>query len=205
MFNPRLERVVVAAGSNLFGRGHHRLFGTGDLVKKTFGAPPAYRRLTSTDLYWVASEAAANRTFLRSHPDVHHEYFVEDGDDQQQDLKKFFIKSFFGDTCEGPPLHSHGGLTAAILDEAMGTSCWANKISVMTREFTIKYNKPVLLNREIHGEAFIERIDGRQVKTCGSLYYPESPGTPLVEATGVFLVLDESTKQKMRGWSKVKM
>ena len=49
-------------------------------------------------------------------------------------------------------MHAHGGLTAAVLDEVMGTVCWCNKISVMTSEFNIKYRRPVKLNTEIHGK-----------------------------------------------------
>ena len=136
MFFSAVKKDLV--GSSLL-RGGHCLFGARHFSVKGFDAPPAYRRLSSKDLHWVASEKAANKTFLRSHPDVRHEYFVEE--ETEHDLRRFFIKSFLGDTCEGPPMHSHGGLTAAILDEAMGTSCWANKISVMTREMTVKYNK----------------------------------------------------------------
>ena len=186
-----------------------RYFTTGTVITKNvkeivFDAPNKYKKLQAQDLYWVANERAAQKTFLKSHKDVHHEYFVsENNNEEMPSLKTFYIKSFFGDTCEGPPLHAHGGLTASILDEAMGTSCWANKIQVMTKKFTTSYHLPVKLNQEIHGVAYIKSIsdDGKYINTYGKLFYPGDDEKILVETTGIFKRLNKKQMEKMQTWS----
>ena len=172
-----------------------------DNMKRVFQCPSGYRKLLGSDLYWATSESAAANTFLRSHPGVFHEYFLKDADSGDGgsaiakthllSLRELFCSSFFADSCEGPPAHAHGGLSAAILDEAMGTTCWVNNFAVMTRSFEIKYNAPVRLNEEVHCEAYIEKIDGYKISTIGRMFYPSDTETSLVETTGTFFKLKE--------------
>lgn len=170
-----------------------------------FKTPKSYRKLRPQDLHWVANEKAANKTFLRSHPDVTHEYFASNDVCTDLGYKQFYVKAFFGPLCEGPPMHAHGGLTAAVLDELMGTVCWCNKISVMTREFNIKYRRPVKLNTEIHGKAYIDSIseDGQLVSTYGSLFHPDEADKALVETTGTFKRLNDEQISAMRSWLRL--
>ena len=170
-----------------------------------FKTPKSYRRLQPQDLHWVANEEAANKTFLRSHPDVCHEYFASNDVCTKLGYRKFYVKAFFGPLCEGPPMHAHGGLTAAVLDELMGSVCWCNKISVMTRDFNIKYRRPVKLNTEIHGKAYIDSIseDGQLVSTYGSLFHPDEADKALVETTGTFKRLNDEQISAMRSWLRL--
>lgn len=175
----------------------------GDVKEIIFDIPPNYRRLGVKELYFV-NATEVNKTFLRSHQDVRHEYFVSEQKSDASTFKTFYIKSYFGRTCEGPPMHAHGGLTAALLDEAMGTSCWCNHIGVMTKEFTTKYHVPVKLNEEIHGVAYIKEIseDGYHIKTYGKLFYPDDEQRVLVETNGIFKKLSDKQLLRMQTWSK---
>ena len=57
----------------------------------------------------------------------------------------------------GPPGHCHGGIIATILDEAMGRVNKLRDVVAVTSEITVKYRKPVPLNRFL-------RVESREVR-----------------------------------------
>eukprot|EP00898_Chlorokybus_atmophyticus_P002459 jgi/Chlat1/3213/Chrsp22S03495 len=71
--------------------------------------------------------------------------------------------ALFGSGCEGPPGHAHGGALAALLDDLMGAALGSRGYVVRTRELTIRYRRPVPLNKPVRARAVIERQAGRDL------------------------------------------
>jgi acyl-coenzyme A thioesterase PaaI-like protein len=90
---------------------------------------------------------------------------------------------------EGPPGHIHGGIVAALLDEAMSKLNRPLNVIAMTRHMEIDYLHPaplfkplVLVSRHLSQE-------GRKLFHQAELQRPD--GTVLARAKGVFIVVDE--------------
>jgi acyl-coenzyme A thioesterase PaaI-like protein len=86
---------------------------------------------------------------------------------------------------EGPPGHVHGGITSAILDEAMGNACFRNGYFCVSATQTTDWHRPTPLNTKLILEATLNRVDGKKL-------FPESKlmledGTVLVSAHGVYI------------------
>ncbi|MCB9452272.1 MAG: PaaI family thioesterase [Anaerolineaceae bacterium] len=86
---------------------------------------------------------------------------------------------------EGPPLYAHGGISASLLDEAMGTSAWWAGYKVVAANLNLNYRQPVPLGVEIHIRGHIQSIEGRKIYTAGSITLPD--GTVAIESTGLFI------------------
>lgn len=89
----------------------------------------------------------------------------------------------------GVPTYVHGGVSLAILDEAMAwaTIAVAAKFAV-TKETTSRFERPVEVHRRHDVEAWIERIDGRRIATRAQIARVD--GTVCVEAHGSYAVVD---------------
>lgn len=89
----------------------------------------------------------------------------------------------------------HGGLSAAILDEAMGRANWAydgmngeERASIMTAEFTVKYLKPILRGEKMTAYARIERKEGRKRFASGEILNED--GVVMAKASGVYVSVE---------------
>lgn len=86
------------------------------------------------------------------------------------------------------PNVTHGGITAAILDELIGRAIMAsydrNTFGV-TVELSVKYKKPVPYGVELKAVGRITRDSGRIFEGTGELYLPD--GTLAATATGRYL------------------
>ena len=88
---------------------------------------------------------------------------------------------------QGYPGRLHGGIASAILDETIGrainvsdTHTWG-----VTAELTVRYRKPVPLDREIRAVGRITRDSGRLFEGTGEIVLED--GTVAVEARGKYL------------------
>ena len=88
---------------------------------------------------------------------------------------------------QGYPGRLHGGLASAILDETIGrainvadTQTWG-----VTAEFTIRYRKPVPLDREVRAICRITRDGSRMFEGSGEIVLGD--GTVAVEAYGKYV------------------
>jgi len=91
------------------------------------------------------------------------------------------------DEHQGYPGRLHGGMASAILDETIGrainiadTHTWG-----VTLEFTVKFRKPVPLDREIKAVGRITNDTGRQFEGTGEIVLEN--GIVAVEAFGRYL------------------
>lgn len=86
----------------------------------------------------------------------------------------------------GPPHHAHGGMTALILDHALGVcNGWAGQSGV-TASLTMTYHRLTPLNVPLTVRTECLSIEGRKIRTVGSI---EHEGQPCVSAEGLFIAL----------------
>jgi acyl-coenzyme A thioesterase PaaI-like protein len=100
-------------------------------------------------------------------------------------------KVWFGPGAQGPPGHAHGGSMAAVMDEALGSSCWVAGHPVVAAELTTRFKNMLPLGSVYTAEAWVEEVDGRKVYTRGQIIDDE--GTVYAEATGLFIEMGEGT------------
>ena len=97
---------------------------------------------------------------------------------------------------EGPPGYIHGGIVAALLDEAMSKLNRPLNVLAMTRNMEIDYLRPVplykpliLISRHLSRPANADGVPGRKLFHQAEIQHPD--GTVLARAKGLFIVVDE--------------
>lgn len=86
---------------------------------------------------------------------------------------------------EGPPGHAHGGVLAALIDEAMSAASWFAGNRTLSVHLGFDYKRPVPVGAAIHISGQVERRDGRKVFTSGAIRLAD--GTTAVEGSGIFV------------------
>ncbi len=107
------------------------------------------------------------------------------GEDGKSYRCEFSLASSFA----GPPGHAHGGIIAAILDEAMGK---ANKLKskvALTRRIEVEYLRPVPLGQPLVVEGRVSRMAGRALYNRAELR--SARGEVLARSRGKFLAINE--------------
>jgi uncharacterized protein (TIGR00369 family) len=90
---------------------------------------------------------------------------------------------------EGPPGHIHGGIVAALLDEAMSKLNRPLNVLAMTRHMEVDYLRPAPLYQPLILTAHHLSRDGRKLFHQAELQRPD--GTVLARSKGLFIALDE--------------
>ena len=88
-------------------------------------------------------------------------------------------------THQGPPGFTHGGASAAILDEAMGLVVWAAGHKVAAVNLEINYHKPLPLMQPLIVEARITQVDERKIFSTGEIKLADS--TVAVSGRGIYV------------------
>src|ERR1700733_6154159 len=88
----------------------------------------------------------------------------------------------------GPPGHCHGGIIATILDEAMGKVNKVRHVVALTSEISVKYLKPVPLNKPLRVESREMRVRGRQHTNMAEILNPKNE--VLARGQGLFIAID---------------
>lgn len=88
----------------------------------------------------------------------------------------------------GPPAHSHGGIIATILDEAMGKVNKLRHVIALTKEMTVEYIKPVPLGKPLIVEGRERSVRGRVHTNVAEIR--NSSGELLARSTGKFIAID---------------
>lgn len=146
-------------------------------------------QLDTTEDGWVPIEplesVGTGRSFVSGEPNgdrLRVRYFRRERDGA------LVAKIWFGPGAEGPPGHAHGGSMAAVLDEAMGAGAWMAGYQVLAAKLTTEFRRMLPLNTELMLDAWVDRVDGRKVKTRGRLY--GQGGELYAEGEGLFIVLE---------------
>ncbi len=93
-------------------------------------------------------------------------------------------KASLGMPYQGPPGYVHGGVSALLLDHALGVANgWAGT-SGMTAELTLRYRRVTPLFAPLTVTARQVAVDGRKIRTEGAI---QAGGETCVEASGLFI------------------
>jgi acyl-coenzyme A thioesterase PaaI-like protein len=99
----------------------------------------------------------------------------------------------FSRAYEGPPGYVHGGFIAAAFDELLGATQSMTARPGMTGRLTVRYRRPVPLNREAVFAGRLTRVEGRKILTEATL---SVDGVLHAEAEGLFISVDQA---RLRG------
>ena len=88
----------------------------------------------------------------------------------------------------GPPGHSHGGIIATILDEAMGKVNKLRHVIALTSRITVDYLKPVPLNKPLRVESREVGVRGRRHTNMAEIL--NEKGEVLARSKGLFIAID---------------
>jgi acyl-coenzyme A thioesterase PaaI-like protein len=102
----------------------------------------------------------------------------------------------FGLVCptdaEGGPGVAHGGWTAGVLDEVLGHVPILHGQLTVTGTLTVRFVKPVPIERPLEARARVDRVEGRKWFCSGELVLASS-GAELARANGVWVARDAAT------------
>lgn len=76
----------------------------------------------------------------------------------------------FSEVYEGPPHMVHGGIVSGIYDQLLAIACTCQDKAGPTAYLNIKYKQPTPLNKPLHFEAQIARIEGNKVYAEGRCF-----------------------------------
>ena len=89
---------------------------------------------------------------------------------------------------QGPPGHSHGGIVATILDEAMGKVNKLRNVIALTKSMEITYMKPTPLGQPLTAVGWESAVRGR--KHYNRAEIRNAAGEVLAKSSGVFIAVD---------------
>jgi acyl-coenzyme A thioesterase PaaI-like protein len=90
---------------------------------------------------------------------------------------------------QGFPGVAHGGIAAAVLDEAMGWAMYAAGAWAMTARLEIKYRRPLPLEEPVLVTARVTDKRGKRLEASAELRSED--GHVIAQATGLFLRMPE--------------
>jgi uncharacterized protein (TIGR00369 family) len=90
---------------------------------------------------------------------------------------------------EGPPMHGHGGVSAMLLDQALGHASAATGSPGVTTDLSVRYRRPVPLDVPLRVWARVVEAAGRRTSVVGAITTVDEPDVPLVQAEARFLKL----------------
>jgi uncharacterized protein (TIGR00369 family) len=96
---------------------------------------------------------------------------------------------------QGYPGLAHGGIAAAVLDEAMGWAMYAAGAWAMTARMEVKYRRPLPLGRPLTVTAEVVRERGRRLEAQAAIH--TASGQLLAEAQGLFLRVPPSRRGEL--------
>ncbi|HUF54643.1 MAG TPA: PaaI family thioesterase [Dehalococcoidia bacterium] len=96
---------------------------------------------------------------------------------------------------QGFPGVAHGGIAAAVLDEAMGWAMYAANAWAMTARMEIRYRRPLSLDEPVIVTARVTRDRGRRLEAEAQIATED--GEVLAQADALFLRLPEERSQQL--------
>jgi len=119
----------------------------------------------------------------KDNPDgMHLKFFLEE--DKHRAVCNFTLSRRY----QGPPGHSHGGIIAVILDEAMGKVNKLRNVLALTKAMEIEYLKPVPLGKRLTVIGYEKQVEGRKHINVAEIV--NEAGEILARSTGTFIAID---------------
>lgn len=107
-------------------------------------------------------------------------------------------KCWFGEALEGPPRKVHGGVSAFVLDEAMGSAAWLNYFGVVARDIHVEFKLPTPIHKDLDVAAWVYQIRPKDVDVHAKVYDRQT-GEVYSQSTGQFYRL---AKEKLIAFSQ---
>jgi acyl-coenzyme A thioesterase PaaI-like protein len=95
-------------------------------------------------------------------------------------------------TFEGGPGVAHGGWSAEVLDETLGHVPIMQGQLTVTGTLTVRFVKPVPIERPLEARSWVERVEGKKWFISGELVLASS-GALLASATGIWVARDRDS------------
>jgi uncharacterized protein (TIGR00369 family) len=92
-----------------------------------------------------------------------------------------------GPACEGPPGHAHGGVIAALFDDATAFLTRLLDETCMASELTVHYRRPVPIGQPLQIAARVARREGRRIYTEATMRHGE---TTVARATCTKVIIE---------------
>jgi acyl-coenzyme A thioesterase PaaI-like protein len=102
----------------------------------------------------------------------------------EEGLEVYAAPVYFCEHHQAGPGFVHGGLVAAVLDEACGLLATWYRFPAVTARIFVRYRRPVHINTELIVRAKVEDMRGRRIHVRGDL---TDGHEPLAEARAAFL------------------
>lgn len=83
---------------------------------------------------------------------------------------------------------THGGIQAAILDDAMANIFYKSGLPAFTVEMQLRYHRPMYSGRRYRVEASVTEDRGSRIKRTKACIRDLASGEVMTEATGTFLI-----------------
>jgi acyl-coenzyme A thioesterase PaaI-like protein len=100
---------------------------------------------------------------------------------------------------EGPPMFTHGGVSAMLLDQMLGYAAGVAGRPGLTVSLETRYRRPVPLQTPLRLTAVTTEFTERGVVAQGAIATADDPDTALVEATATFRSLRPEQAVKLFG------
>jgi acyl-coenzyme A thioesterase PaaI-like protein len=104
-----------------------------------------------------------------------------------------------GPAYEGPPGYVHGGVSSLLMDQLLGSAVIAAGLWGMTAQLELDYHRPVPLDTPLVLRARVDGNQGRRTTATGTIALADEPGSPLVEARGVWVTPREEVREAYFG------
>lgn len=88
-----------------------------------------------------------------------------------------------GPETQGPPGHVHGGVSALVLDEAMGAAVWLKGIPAVAKELRFRYLGMAPTKTKLSVEAKVASVKGKTIRVRCRLFLGRET---YVEGEGIF-------------------
>jgi acyl-coenzyme A thioesterase PaaI-like protein len=89
---------------------------------------------------------------------------------------------------EGPPSYVHGGMSALLMDQVLGSAAAAAGVWGMTAHLELDYRGPLPVGERLLLRGRVVENDGRKSRIEGSIALATAPERVLVEARGLFVM-----------------
>lgn len=97
---------------------------------------------------------------------------------------------------QGFPGVAHGGVAAAVLDEAMGWAMYAASAWAVTAKMEVKYRRPLPLGQRFTVRGEVLRSRGRWLEAAAEIL--SESGEVMAEARGLFVRMSPEQARKMQ-------
>jgi acyl-coenzyme A thioesterase PaaI-like protein len=100
---------------------------------------------------------------------------------------------------EGPPTYGHGGMSAMLMDQVLGTVAALSGQPGLTLSLETTYRRPVPLAEPLRVTGRLVTQTGNLIETAGEITALARPGVPLVTATATFVVPTPDQRARLFG------